>query len=340
MHEKNSIIKSGPIFCPHSECPSQEKKEYHVIKSGTYFTANGDKRQEYKCKVCGRKFSETSFSGLYGKQGSEKEYVQTAKLLSYGLNTEQIADVLERDIRTIHSWMLAIGQKAEKFHIFACLMSCLTFTYLQMDELWSYLMNKRKQLWVFIGFEAKTKFWINFELGSRTNNIAQKLVVGIKRLGNCKGVIVTTDKLAAYKNALEKVLKKSYSYLQIVKQRIGRRLRCVKQELIRGKWKDFPDGTRNTSYIERLNLTLRQNISYLTRKTIGYCKNKTSYKLIMWINLFNYNYIKFHKSLREEINKEAKFFTRRYNHRTPAMAIGITDEQFDWKSLFLYPVPT
>ena len=45
---------------------------------------------------------------------------------------------------------------------------------------------------------------------------------------------------------------------------------------VKGSGKDFPSGTQNTSYIERFNLTLRQRISYLHRKTLGYCKNKTN----------------------------------------------------------------
>ena len=42
--------------------------------------------------------------------------------------------------------------------------------------------NKKRQLWVFIALESKTKFWINFELGSRTNHTANRLVKGLKGL--------------------------------------------------------------------------------------------------------------------------------------------------------------
>ena len=48
----------------------------------------------------------------------------------------------------------------------------------------------------------------------------------------------------------------------------------------------------------------RQHISYLHRKTLGYCKNKLNFTNVMWINLFNYNYIQFHKSLRIQIRNE------------------------------------
>jgi len=144
--------------------------------------------------------------------------------------------------------------------------------FLHKDEVWSFLKSKKQQLWGFIAFESQSKFWIGFELGSRTTVTANRLVKQIKRFGNWLpgGVLkVTTDKLAAYKNALDQQFTEIiYVYLQIVKQRFKRRLVTVKKEFVIGKSAAFPDGTQNTSYIERFNLTLRQRISYLKRKTL------------------------------------------------------------------------
>ena len=76
-----------------------------------------------------------------------------------------------------------------------------------MDELWSYLKNKKRQLWLFIALESVTKFWVNFELGSRTLYTAERLVKNLKSLCQWESghlLKITTDKLAAYKNALLK----------------------------------------------------------------------------------------------------------------------------------------
>ena len=150
-------------------------------------------------------------------------------------------------------------------------------------------------------------------MGSRTNATADRLVKGVKRFGKwCDDHVlkVTTDKLAAYKNALAKFMGGvKYCYLQIVKRRVKRRLVTVKKFFVKGSEKDFPEKTQNTSFIERLNNTIRQHVSYLQRKTLGYCKSKANFSIVMWINLFNYNYIQFHKSLRpvrfkSHVNKE------------------------------------
>ncbi len=72
-----------------------------------------------------------------------------------------------------------------------------------------------------------------------------------------------------------------YAYLQIVKQRRKRRLVTVKQRIVQGKESDFSNKSQNTSYIERLNLTLRQKVSYLQRKTLGYCKNQKNFNYVL-----------------------------------------------------------
>ena len=284
-----------------------------------------------------------TYSELINKKGSEKEYIQTAKLIKYGLSCEQIADVLGRDIRTIENWVKAIAEKSERFHNFICIFLGITIEFLQMDELWSYLKNKKRQLWIFIALESRSKFWVNFELGSRTNWTANRLVKRLKELAKWDSRLllrVTTDKLAAYKNALKKQFNSiNYVYLQIVKKRVKRKLKTVKKCLVKGSDKDFPTGTQNTSYIERFNLTLRQRISYLHRKTIGYCKNKTNFTLTLWINLFDYNYCQFHKSLRLDLTGEKTKFKKRYEQVTPGMKMGLTKSQLDWKFLLVSPVP-
>jgi len=130
-----------------------------------------------------------------------------------------------------------------------------------------------------------------------------------------------------------------YHYLQIVKKRYKRKLVTVKKDFVKGSEKNFPKGTQNTSFIERFNLTLRQHVSYLTRKTLGYCKNKSNFKHVLWINLYNYNYIQFHKSLRVKITESPKSFKKRYRHYTPAMKMDLTQTALTWRYLLTIPIP-
>lgn len=332
-----------PRYCPCQNCSYYLDLDNYITLDGTYRVKKDfRRRQRFYCHGGEHRFSETAYSHLFGHQGSFKEYTQTAKMSGYGLSTEQIADVLERDERTIWSWQKALSQKSKSFHLALCSLIGLTLISIQMDEIWSYLKKKKRQLWLFITIESKTKFWVNFELGSRTSHTAHRLLCSLVYLmpwGFQHFLLVTTDKLAAYEKAIANCLKKvRYAYLQIVKKRRKRKLVTVKKRIVRGKENDFGNKTQNTSYIERFNLTLRQKVSYLQRKTLGYCKKQKNFESILWINLFDYNYRQFHKSLRQDLTGESQKFKRRYQYFTPAMKMGLTSTQLQWRDLIVAPI--
>jgi hypothetical protein len=79
-------------------------------------------------------------------------------------------------------------------------------------------------------------------------------------------------------------------------------------------------------------------VSFLIRKTLGYAKSKINFSEVLWINLFDYNYLQYHKSLRICINNQTERFTKRYFHRTPAMAMGLISQPLSWRFLFTVPV--
>ncbi|NOR81597.1 MAG: transposase [Methyloprofundus sp.] len=343
--EHSNLSTELQLFCPRRTCLCYQSLDNKITKDGTYTTKHdGVARQMLYCVGGQHRFSETGHSKLFGKHGSFKEYEQAAKLSCHGVSTDAIADVLDKDPRTIAMWQRSISKKANVFHEDLCLTITLATFFLQMDELWSYLGNKRKQLWVFVGFEVESRFWINFELGSRTTFTATKLMKQVNQYFNFsmlkKPLKITTDKLAAYKNAIESVLGNSnYVYLQIVKQRIKMRLITVKKNFVKGTKADFTGKSQNTSYIERFNLTLRQRVSYLQRKSLGYCKNKSNFNHLLWINLYDYNYRHYHKSLRLPVgDRKPLRFKKQWNHRTPAMAMGVTQEALTWRLLFLAPI--
>jgi IS1 family transposase len=334
------------LFCPRRRCHCYQSLDNNINKDGVYTTKNDQiVRQMLFCTKGKHRFSETGYSDLFGKHGSFKEYEQMCKLSCYGLSTDAIADVLIKDPRTIAMWQRSVSKKTNIFHDLICLSITLTVMFIQMDELWSYLRNKNSQLWVFVGFEVDSRFWMNFELGSRTTQTATKLVKKIKHyigiLSQVKPLKITTDKLAAYKNALQSVFNDlAYVYLQIVKKRVKMRLVTVKKCFVKGTEADFKGKTQNTSYIERFNLTLRQRVSYLQRKTLGYCKKKVNFTGVLWINLYDYNYRCHHKSLKLPITYPGTSrFQKKWTHRTPAMAMGLTQEALTWRFLFVAPIP-
>ena len=90
--------------------------------------------------------------------------------------------------------------------------------------------------------------------------------------------------------------------------------------------------TINTSFIERVNLTLRNHNKKLARKTLCFAKLKQALESQMNIIVAYYNFSKPHRSLtlRDEKDKPHK--------RTPAMVAGLMDRIWPMKEILTYPV--
>jgi IS1 family transposase len=341
----NLVNTDLPRFCPRENCSHFQDTDNLITKAGTYTTKNDPvPRQLYWCHGGEHKFSETAYSALWHKHGSFKEYTQTAKLKAEGLSNEPIADVLERDTRTIATWSSAISEKSRVWHISLCSMIGIVMKFLQLDELWSFIGSKAQQLWVFAALDVPTRFWVVFTTGIRTHKNA-KILVGLLYLldsARCRLLKITTEKFAGYEKAINHYFKdRNFVYLQIVKKRVQRRLKTVKKSFVKGTEDDFPEGTQNTSFIERFNLTIRQKVSYLARKTLGFCRKAENMDEALWINLFDYNYRQPHHSLRVRLPGRPKKerFKKRYRPCTPGMKMGLTTAPVDWKFLFIVPIP-
>jgi hypothetical protein len=102
-------------------------------------------------------------------------------------------------------------------------------------------------------------------------------------------------------------------------------------------------GKINTSFVERVNLTIRQNVSKLTRRTWGpavYTSELVEH--LEWWRVY-YHFVRYHESLRvklgEPIERKGKRQPQRYKKQTPAMAAGLTDRRWKVKELLLMPLP-
>ncbi len=89
-----------PRFCPCRDCPYYLESENYITKDGTYpVLKDPQRRQRFYCHAGEHRFSEMAYSSLFGHHGSFQEYVQMAKMTSYGLSCDQIADVEEARLK-------------------------------------------------------------------------------------------------------------------------------------------------------------------------------------------------------------------------------------------------
>ena len=120
-------------------------------------------------------------------------------------------------------------------------------------------------------------------------------------------------------------------YAQVVKEYRRRKLTRVLRRMLLGTARAWATamaaaGTRvsiNTAFAERLNLTLRQGLAALTRRSQALAKTKRHLQLRLDAYLVYYNLVREHLSL----------------GTTPACAPGLTDHGWSGAEVLTYRLP-
>ena len=141
----------------------------------------------------------------------------------------------------------------------------------QMDELWSFVDDKKNKQWVWLAIDAETREIIGCYIGDRSCESARKLWDSLPAVyRQCAKVY--TDYWDAYKTVIP-----------------------VKRHIAVGK------DSGKTSYIERLNNTLRQRIARLVRKSLSFSKKIENHIGAIWYFIQDYN-----RHIREAIEENGK----------------------------------
>ncbi len=94
----------------------------------------------------------------------------------------------------------------------------------------------------------------------------------------------------------------------------------------------------STSLIERLNLTLRQALAPLTRKSLAFCKDRDQMKKRVVLFHAFYNFARPHHSLKIPIPEDEReisgLIRPKWIKRAPGMAAGIADHVWSFRELF------
>ena len=217
-----------------------------------------------------------------------------------------------------------------------------------------------------MAFDPVSKTLPAFVIGKRTKPNAYRLVEKIYRVTDGVIPFFTSDELKHYKEALLRVygipedipkeprkrerLRKpklrpppELRYAQVVKHRGKGRVVSITTKVIFGKEEEVRElleaspvsKSVNISFIERNNLTLRQQSRRLGRKTNGFSKDISRLEAQLYLALGYYHFVKEHFGLR----KESKDNRKKWFQRTPAMAARITDHIWSTRELLIYRVP-
>jgi IS1 family transposase len=196
--------------------------------------------------------------------------------------------------------------------------------------------GKQDVVWIFAGIEVGTRLWPSTVVAMRSYQNTLGLFRDMfNRCENIENPLIVTDGLEFYGRAVSEVIGPESLYAQVIKNR--RNSRVVKVEVCGeiGSKDEFEEAllesedseTLNTSFIERLNLTLKQATSYLTRRTTCHARRKEQLENQLETVRCYYNFLRPHRALNfgEEM-------------RTPAMQSGLADCRLSFREIFLWLV--
>ena len=143
--------------------------------------------------------------------------------------------------------------------------------------------------------------------------------------------LVVTDGFGFYEKVVRRVFGAACLYGRVIKTRRNDRIVKVERRAVLGdRWRleqalhDSEDSVKlNTSFVERLNLTIRQGSAYLGRRTICQARQKERLNDHLELLRCHYNFVRPHRALK---------FGRAV--RTPAMQAGLTRRRLTLREIF------
>ncbi|MEQ9191202.1 MAG: transposase [Alphaproteobacteria bacterium] len=252
--------------------------------------------------------------------------IQAIVALTEGVSiraTERLTGI-HRD--TIMRLGVRVGQGCARLH--DGLMRELNVPLIELDEIWSYVGKKRRQVqpedgaevgdqYVFIALDAINKAILSYRVGKRDGTNTRKFAWDLReRVLNSPQI--SSDAFPAYPEAIATAFGDEVHYGQIHKRYVGepptnaarRYSPGVVVAVERRRVIGFPTRFQtSTSYVERQNLSLRMSQRRFTRLTNGFSKKLENHKAAVALYVAHYNLCRVHEALRT----------------TPAMALGVAD---------------
>ena len=147
----------------------------------------------------------------------DDKFYAIVRCIGEGNGVRSTARICEVDKDTILRVVKRVGEHVEK--IFNHVLRDLWPKEIQLDELWSVLMKKEKNVteierlhtelgdcWIWVAFDPETKVVLGYVLGKRTKDNAITLLQRVRNvLGDGCFPLFTSDELSCYKDALIEV---------------------------------------------------------------------------------------------------------------------------------------
>ena len=265
------------LSCPNKRCPPSGKGDVGAIVRHGFYTTRWGKRRRYQCQTCGKTFCSTNGTPYYRLQHRRATFDEVATLSVEGVNKSAIARVKGISWNTVHRWLERAAVWCRRFSDRKIRRLAAV-----ADEIKTIIGGKEQAIWVFTVIDVWSRLWPSTVVGKRSYQNTLSLFGDLSSRMNLEQIpLVVTDGFGFYETVIGRVFGPASLYGQVIKTR--RKDQIVKVErrmVLGGAWRldqalrDSEDSVKlNTSFIERLNLTIRQGSAYLGRRTISQARS-------------------------------------------------------------------
>lgn len=244
-----------------------------------------------------------------------------------GVTLRSTAQLTKVNRATITSVLQRVGHGCE--HLHHLYFHSLPVLRLELDEVWTFVGKKQRRLlptdppefgdqYVFVALDPRSKCVISYRIGKRNAATTEDFLRDLKGRLAVKPSL-SSDSFISYVDAVHAVFGTDVHYGQIIKLFKGQTQESHGEDLVPSSVAAIrrtpifgePDlGRINTTFVERQNLTMRQEIKRMARRTAGWSKRLDNHKAAISLHFAHYNFCRIHQSI----------------GTTPACFLGLTEQ--------------
>jgi IS1 family transposase len=248
-----------------------------------------------------------------------------------GLNKSSIARAKQVAWNTVDRWLEKAAAACRRFNHQT--IQKITIRELQADEIRTMVGgNEHPPVWIFAAIEVWSRLWPATVVGKRSyRNTLCFFQDVLARIRTARIPLIATDGFKFYRQVVRRLFGAACLYGQVIKKRrkagvvnVQRKTRIGAAWRWNELWRNSEHSRQlNTSYIERLNLTLRQGSAYLHRRSLSHARRTERLEDHLEVLRCHYNFLRLHRALK---------FGRAV--RTPAMQALLTNKRLTFRDVF------
>ena len=218
-----------------------------IVRNGTDYKG----AQKFHCHACGG-YGTLNPQAKYSPEQKE----QVIRAYQERASMRGIKRIFGVALHTLTRWLQeAVAALSE---LVDTLLPATAAEVLELDELWSFVLKKDNQQWVWIALCRRTRQIVAHYVGDRTDESCRQLWARVP--DQYKQGDTYSDFWGAYQRVIDT-----------------------------GRHQSVGKETGQTAHVERWNNTLRQRLARFVRKTLSFSKSERMHKLVLKLFIHRYN---------------------------------------------------